>query len=233
MLSWAFPVVLPSGKLHKTSLMLNQQWFGNWLGAVRHQAITWTNVDWGQWCHMASLNHNESIFPETIPYLSSYPGDYWEPHWKSMGLPKISKVPWQVYIQQAITRTTGTPAFWWYPPPPHDYQYYWVILDPKSKEDKVKVTNLKNSPKFHFFLILKHALHTTHLLKLLDKMCKYEMDLTSIVEDTEWTIFCPQTDRRTRWNQYILLSTCSTSQVFVEARGIISRHGIVTYLRPI
>ena len=27
-------------------------------------------------------------------------------------------------------------------------------------------------------------------------MCKYEMDPTSIVEDTERTLFCPQTDRR-------------------------------------
>ena len=44
------------------------------------------------------------------------------------------------------TRTTRTPAFWGYPPPPHDYPYHWVILDPKSKEDKVKVTNLKNLP---------------------------------------------------------------------------------------
>ena len=35
----------------------------------------------------------------------------------------------------------------------------------------------------------------THLLKLLDKMCKYEMDLASIVEDTEQTRFCPQTDK--------------------------------------
>ena len=47
------------------------------------------------------------------------------------------------------TRTTRTPEFWGYPPPPHDYPYHWVILDPKSKEDKVKFTNLKNSPKFH------------------------------------------------------------------------------------
>ena len=46
------------------------------------------------------------------------------------------------------TRTTRTPSFWGYPPPPHDYPHHWVILDPKSKEDKVKVTNLKNSPKF-------------------------------------------------------------------------------------
>ena len=37
----------------------------------------------------------------------------------------------------------------------------------------------------------------THLLKLLDEMCKYEMDPTSIVEDREWTRFCPQTDGRT------------------------------------
>ena len=71
----------------------------------------------------------------------------------------------------------------------------------KSKEDKVKVTNFKNSPN------LKRALHATHLLKLLDKMCKYEMDPMSIVEDTERTPFCPQTDRRTRWYQYTPLST--------------------------
>ena len=49
------------------------------------------------------------------------------------------------------TRTTRTPAFWGYPPSPHDYPYHGVILDPKSKEDKVKVTNLKNSPKFQIF----------------------------------------------------------------------------------
>ena len=42
-------------------------------------------------------------------------------------------------------------AFWGYPLPPHDYPYHWVILDPKSKEDKVKVTNLKNSSKFQMF----------------------------------------------------------------------------------
>ena len=105
-------------------------------------------------------------------------------------------------LLQHKTRTTRTPAFWGYPPPPNDYPYHWVILEHKSKEDKVKVTNLKNSPKFQ-----KRALHATHLLKLLDKMCKYEMDPMSIVEDTERTRFCPQTDRRTRWYQYTPLST--------------------------
>ena len=52
---------------------------------------------------------------------------------------------------QSKTRTTRTPSFWGYPPPPHDYPYHWVILDPKSKDDKVKVTNFKNSPKFQIF----------------------------------------------------------------------------------
>ena len=36
----------------------------------------------------------------------------------------------------------------------------------------------------------------SHILKLLDKMCKYEMDLMSIVEDTERTQFRPQMDSR-------------------------------------
>ena len=39
-------------------------------------------------------------------------------------------------------------------------------------------------------------------MKLVDKMCKYEMDPASIVEDTEQTRFRPQTGRRTSWNQY-------------------------------
>ena len=41
------------------------------------------------------------------------------------------------------------------PPPPHYYPHYWVILDLKSKQDKVKVTNLKNLPKVQIFQIWK------------------------------------------------------------------------------
>ena len=54
-------------------------------------------------------------------------------------------------VKVGQTRTTRMPAFWGYPTPPHDYPYHWVILDPKSKENKVKVTNLKNSSKFQIF----------------------------------------------------------------------------------
>ena len=91
------------------------------------------------------------------------------------------------------TKTTRTPAFWGYPPLPNDYPYHWVILDPKSKEDKSQSYKFKKFAKISNFWILKQPLHATHLLKLLDKMCKYEMNPMSIVEDTERTRFCPQT----------------------------------------
>ena len=80
----------------------------------------------------------------------------------------------------------------------HDYPYYWAvhigshahtteqfILDPKSKQDNMKVTNLKNLPKLQIFLILNKTLQVTYLLKLTDMVCRYEMNLASIVEDTE------------------------------------------------
>ena len=63
-----------------------------------------------------------------------------------MGSSSMDSTCWAWEIS---TRTIRTPAFWGYlPPPPHDYPYYWVILDPKSKEDKVKVINLKDLAKF-------------------------------------------------------------------------------------
>ena len=73
--------------------------------------------------------------------------------------------------------------------------------------------------------IFKHTLHATHLLKLLDKMCKYEIDPANIVEDTEWTRFCPQTNRQTdrqtdrhtdRWTRKPVYPPSN----FVEAGGI-------------
>ena len=78
-------------------------------------------------------------------------------------------------------------------------------------------------PYYHNYVFeLWEKIHTTHL-KLLDKTCKYEMDLVSIVEDAGRTRFCRQTDwrtdgqtdgrtdKRTRWNQYTSLI------IFVEA----------------
>ena len=69
---------------------------------------------------------------------------------------KYTAVSWNIAIlldknQQELEQLERLRSEDTSPPPPHGYPYHWVILDPKSKEDKVKVTNLKNSPKFQFF----------------------------------------------------------------------------------
>ena len=56
---------------------------------------------------------------------------------------------------------------------------------------------IKEFAKITKFWISKQTLHATHHLKLLGKMCKYEMDPKNIVEETKRTWFCPQMDRRT------------------------------------
>ena len=70
----------------------------------------------------------------------------------------------------------------------HSIESYWI---PSQKKTKWKLQILRIRQNFK---ILKQTLHTTHLLKLLDKMCKYKMDPTNIVQDTERTRFCPRID---------------------------------------
>ena len=48
-------VKLSPGDCYWTSLMVSQHWFRYWLGAVRHHAITWANIDPDLCHHMASL----------------------------------------------------------------------------------------------------------------------------------------------------------------------------------
>ena len=43
----------------KTSLMICPHWFRQGLGAIRQQAINWTNDGQVLWCHMTSPGHNE------------------------------------------------------------------------------------------------------------------------------------------------------------------------------
>ena len=52
-------VTLLSSEWYRKSLMRSQDWFMQWLGAVRQQAITWSNVDPDLCCHIVSLGHNE------------------------------------------------------------------------------------------------------------------------------------------------------------------------------
>ena len=50
---------MPSDECHRILLMISQDWFRYWLGAVRQEAITWANVDSVPCRLMASLGHNE------------------------------------------------------------------------------------------------------------------------------------------------------------------------------
>ena len=123
------------------------------------------------------------------------------------------KIRWSLFLRiQMITRT---PAFWGYPPPPNDYPYHWVILDPKSKEDKVKVTNLKNSPKFQIFEFWNgHYMGHTFwscLIRCANMkwiwwvLLKIQSGHDSVHRWDRRTD--GRTDRRTRWYQYTPLST--------------------------
>ena len=87
-------------------------------------------------------------------------------------------------------RSEDTPAASWLPIPLSHIGSQVKRRQSQSHKFK-KIATISN------FWILKWTLHATHLLKLLHKMCKYEMDPMSILEDTERTRFCPQTDRRT------------------------------------
>ena len=125
----------------------------------------------------------------------------------------LLKCPWILFLRvQLKTRTTRTPAFWGYPPPPHDYPFYRVMLDPKSKEDKVKVTNLKNSPKFKFFEF-SNGHYTGHtfwscLIRCANmKWIRWVLLKIQSGHDSVHRRTDGETDRRTRWYQYTPLST--------------------------
>ena len=55
-----------------------------------------------------------------------------------------------------------------------------------QNKPKSKLQMLKKMPKIQILECCKKKppLHATHILKLLDKMCRYKIDPASIVEDT-------------------------------------------------
>ena len=84
----------------------------------------------------------------------------------------------------------------------HSIESYWIPSQKKTSESY----KFKEFAKISNFLILKQTLHATHLLKSLNKMCKYEMDPTSIVEKIQSIIL--STDGQGE-NQHTPLSTPS------------------------
>ena len=72
-----------------------------------------------------------------------------------------------------------------------------IHVGSQIKTRQSQINKIKELVETKNFLILRNKIiHVTYLLKLLDKMGKYEMDLARIVEDTKQTWFCLQTDRR-------------------------------------
>ena len=63
----------------------------------------------------------------------------------------VQIMAWHQTGAKPLSEPTRMPVFWWYHLPPNDYPYYWIILDPKSKENKVKVT--KEFAKISIYLI--------------------------------------------------------------------------------
>ena len=74
-----------------------------------------------------------------------------------------------------------------------------IYIRSKVKTRQSQSYKFKKIAKNSNFKILQETLHATHLLKLLDKMCKYEMDPTRSVGTTERTRDAGRcgTDRRT------------------------------------
>ena len=67
---------------------------------------------------------------------------------------------------------------------------------PSQNKTKSKLQSLKIAKNLNF-AILQYTLHATHLLKLLEKMYKYEMDPTRTVGVTERTWDAGRTDGQT------------------------------------
>ena len=69
------------------------------------------------------MTRGRVYFREAFTFLAILITEFWNMH-------TMHKKWWNI---TGVTRTTRMPAFWEYLPPPHDYQYYWFISDPESK----------------------------------------------------------------------------------------------------
>ena len=91
--------------------------------------------------------------------------------------------------QLECLRSEDIPATPWLP-------ILLIQIGSQVKTRQCQIYKFKKFAKILNFSILKKTWCATHFVKLLDKICKYDMDPTSIVEDTEQTRFWPQTDRQ-------------------------------------
>ena len=69
LLSWVILAKWLSELYHRIPAMISQQWLRSWFGAVRPQAVTWTNVDPDLCRHTASLGHTDLNKVENAAYV--------------------------------------------------------------------------------------------------------------------------------------------------------------------
>ena len=129
---------------------------------------------------------------------------------------------WEVTVPQAGSQQRCY-TVWWTLTGPWDFKKSWRHFELEQLErlrseiPPPMITHTSDSHQIPSqrktkskLQILQETLHATHLLRLLDKMCKYEMDQTRTVGATERTRDVGQTygrtdrqtDGRTEWNQY-------------------------------
>ena len=93
--------IMPSDECHGTYLKISQNWFRQWLGAIRQQVITWANVDPDLRHHMASLGHNELTGQTQIQWITALLPD-------SLWIVGAS----QIVLQNNIEIDSGLWLFW-------------------------------------------------------------------------------------------------------------------------
>ena len=100
--------------------------------------------------------------------------------------------------QLECLRSEDTPATPWLP-------ILLIHIGPQVKTRHSQSYIFKEFAKtLYLWILKKKTFHRIHLLKLLDKMWKYKMYLASVMDDTEQNRFCPQMDRRTSMQSFIL-----------------------------
>ena len=123
---------------------------------------------------------------------------------------KLSGENWMRIVRWEIDENCQVRIVWWELDEncrgiSEKFIYYCMrIVDENCKSFLLGLQKCKICIKSYCY-ISKKCWYQTSIRVNLKK--KYEMDLMSIVEDTERTRFCPQMDRRTRWYQYTPLST--------------------------
>ena len=95
---WAFGINLLSGEGYRICLRICQYWLRWWIGAVKYQAISWTNVCEVQWRHIVSSLYGNIRSAARFCEISSA---VWVISWgqKGVGMLMISRENWTKYVE--------------------------------------------------------------------------------------------------------------------------------------